>query len=52
MKAKDITVIIPAFNAEKYLREAVESIRTQTLGSDARIIVIDDGSPGGRTFKT
>lgn len=38
-----IDVLIPAFNAAATLREAVDSIRRQTL-SDLRIIVIDDGS--------
>lgn len=39
-----ISVIIPAYNAEKYITEAINSIRIQPLGKDAEIIVIDDGS--------
>jgi glycosyltransferase involved in cell wall biosynthesis len=38
-----ISVIIPAFNAEKYLAEAIESARQQTL-RPAEVIVVDDGS--------
>ena len=38
-----ISVIIPCFNNVKTIREAVESVLTQTLAPD-EIIVIDDGS--------
>ena len=38
-----VDVLIPAYNAAATLREAVDSIRSQTF-SDIRIIVIDDGS--------
>jgi glycosyltransferase involved in cell wall biosynthesis len=38
-----IDVLIPAYNAAATLREAVDSIRSQTV-SDIRIIVVDDGS--------
>jgi glycosyltransferase involved in cell wall biosynthesis len=38
-----VDVLIPAYNAAATLREAVESIRSQTL-ADLRIVVIDDGS--------
>ena len=47
IRSKDITVVIPAFNAERYLAEAVGSVRRQTLGPDAPIIVADDGSTDG-----
>lgn len=39
-----ISVIIPTFNAEKYIGEALESIYTQTYKGETEIIVIDDGS--------
>jgi glycosyltransferase involved in cell wall biosynthesis len=38
-----VSVILAAYNAEKYLREAVSSILSQTYG-DFECIVIDDGS--------
>jgi glycosyltransferase involved in cell wall biosynthesis len=38
-----ISVIMPVYNAEKFLREAVGSILDQTL-SDVELIAIDDGS--------
>lgn len=38
-----ISVIIPAYNAEKYLREAVNSALAQTY-SEREIIIVDDGS--------
>ncbi len=41
---KKVSVIIPVYNTEPYLRRCLDSIVTQTL-SDIEIIVIDDGSP-------
>lgn len=38
-----ISIIIPAYNAEKYIRECLESILMQTM-SEIEIICIDDGS--------
>lgn len=38
-----ISVIIPVYNCEKYLREAIESVLNQTF-KDFELIVIDDGS--------
>lgn len=40
---KNVSVIVPVYNAEKYLRECVESIIKQTL-QDIEIIFVDDGS--------
>jgi glycosyltransferase involved in cell wall biosynthesis len=39
-----VSVIIPAYNAAKYFREALESVLNQTL-TPHEIIVINDGSP-------
>jgi len=38
-----VSILMPVYNAEKYLREAVESILTQTL-SDFELIILNDGS--------
>ena len=42
--AETLTVIIPAFNAEKYIAQAVDSVRKQNWAGEVEIIVIDDGS--------
>jgi glycosyltransferase involved in cell wall biosynthesis len=38
-----ITVLMPAFNAERFLEEAVQSVRDQTFG-DFELLIINDGS--------
>lgn len=40
-----VTIVIPVYNAEKYLRACIESLLKQTLFlQDMEIILIDDGS--------
>lgn len=39
-----LSVIIPAFNVEKYLQEAVMSVKQQKWPGEMEIILIDDGS--------
>lgn len=41
-----ITVLMPVYNTEKYVSEAIESILNQTLG-DFEFIIIDDASRDG-----
>jgi glycosyltransferase involved in cell wall biosynthesis len=38
-----ITVLMPVYNADRYLREAMDSILNQTFG-DFEFLIIDDGS--------
>ena len=40
---KPITVLIPVYNAEKFLQEAIDSVLCQTF-TDFDVLVIDDGS--------
>lgn len=41
-----ISVIVPIYNVEPYLRDCLDSIRDQTH-RDLEIILVDDGSPDG-----
>ena len=43
MESVLVSVIVPVFNTEKYLRKCIESILTQTC-PDIELILIDDGS--------
>lgn len=43
MKNYNVTVIIPVYNVEKYLKECIDSVINQTLGN-VEVILIDDGS--------
>ncbi len=39
-----VSVIVPAYNVERWIERCVESVLAQTL-SDLEVIVVDDGSP-------
>jgi CDP-glycerol glycerophosphotransferase (TagB/SpsB family)/glycosyltransferase involved in cell wall biosynthesis len=44
-----VSCIIPVRNAEKYLREAIDSVVNQTVGfeENVQLILVNDGSPDG-----
>lgn len=46
MKEKMVTVVVPIYNATKYLSECIESITKQTY-NNLEILLIDDGSVDG-----
>jgi glycosyltransferase involved in cell wall biosynthesis len=46
MNAPLISVIVPIYNVERYLRKCVDSILHQTY-SNLEILLVDDGSPDG-----
>ena len=46
MSAPRITVLMPVYNAETYLQEALDSITAQTF-DDFELLVVDDGSTDG-----
>ena len=39
-----VSVIVPVYKAEKYLRQCIESILAQTF-TDWECVLVDDGSP-------
>ena len=43
MDSAKISIVIPIFNVEKYMEEALDSIKNQTF-TDYEVILVDDGS--------
>ena len=39
-----ISVILPVYNTENYLEEALDSILNQTMIDDIEVLMLDDGS--------
>ena len=44
--SKRLSVIVPVYNVEQYLKRCVDSILNQTV-TDLEIILVDDGSTDG-----
>lgn len=40
----DLTVIVPAYNVEKYLADCLDSVLEQRTRHSVRVVVVDDGS--------
>ena len=45
METPKVSVVIPVYNTEKYLKQCIDSITSQTL-KEIEIIIVDDGSKG------
>ena len=43
MKAPKVSVVVPVYNTEKYLKRCIDSITSQTL-EEIEIVIVDDGS--------
>ena len=44
MSAPRVSVLMPAYNHERFVTQAVESVWGQSAG-DVELVVVDDGSP-------
>ncbi|WP_445508995.1 glycosyltransferase family A protein, partial [Rossellomorea marisflavi] len=44
-KKTDVAVVVPVYNADKFLKQTVDSVIVQTLGlQNITLILVDDGS--------
>ena len=46
-KKVEVTVFIPTFNGEKYIRALLDSLENQDFPGEFEILVIDSGSTDG-----
>lgn len=46
-KCKDISIVVPVYNSEAYLRQCLESLVAQTIFNQLEILLVDDGSTDG-----
>ena len=44
MQTPDVSIIVPVYKTERYLRKCIDSLISQTL-KNIEIIIVDDGSP-------
>lgn len=44
---KKVSVIVPVYNAEEYMRRCMESLVNQSMAEDLEIITVNDGSSDG-----
>ena len=42
--SKDLSIIVPAYNAEKTIRECIDSVISQQTSVDYELIIVNDGS--------
>ncbi|WJK42134.1 glycosyltransferase family 2 protein [Solwaraspora sp. WMMA2056] len=47
MPSPTVSVVVPVYNTEKWLEEALDSIERQPARDDIEVVVIDDGSTDG-----
>lgn len=47
---KKLSVIIPAWQAEKYIGQAIDSVKQQAWEGEKEIIIVDDGSSDNTAF--
>lgn len=44
IRNKAVSVVVPVYNTEAYLRECLDSLAGQTLGDSLEVLLVDDGS--------
>lgn len=41
---KTLTIVVPAYNVEKYLRRCLDSVKLETVLPDIEVLIVNDGS--------
>lgn len=41
---KTLTIVVPAYNVEKYLKRCLDSVKIESIMSDIEVLIINDGS--------